>query len=253
MNLHFDIFVVWMIAARFSGFFLIAPGLADLKIPPVVRGMFILWLACFIAPIVSSSAQTVTSVFSIAMVLTSELMCGLGMGLVARMVLTGVQVGGAIIDSELGLSVAQQLNMELMGAGVVGKLLVLICLSIIWQTDYMRVMIMAVVHSFTVLPVGRAIITKGGMDDVIQVGGEIFGAGLVVAAPVAVLTFIVTIALSFLARSIGQINMFAEALTMRILIGGTGLLIFFPLVLQSSAYCMSRLIPALAEYFKDGV
>jgi flagellar biosynthetic protein FliR len=83
-----------------------------------------------------------------------------------------------------------------------------------------------------------------------RLGGELFASGLIIAAPIAILVFILTLALGFLSRSVQQLNIFNESFTLRVTVGGAGVIFFLPLLLLLSRFSMERMLPAAADYFK---
>ena len=83
-----------------------------------------------------------------------------------------------------------------------------------------------------------------------RLAGEVFAAGLIIAAPIALLCFIVTMGLGFLSRSVHGLNIFGESFSMRVAIGGTGIVLFLPLLLDLARFGMERMLPAAADYFK---
>ena len=44
--------IFWLLASRLTGFFLLAPGVLDLQVPKLVRVALIVWLSCFMTPLV---------------------------------------------------------------------------------------------------------------------------------------------------------------------------------------------------------
>jgi flagellar biosynthetic protein FliR len=162
-----------------------------------------------------------------------------------------VQVGGALMDNELALSAAQQLSPQAgISGGVMGRILVLVGLAYFWMSDYLSALLMGIQQSFRVLPLGSVGVTQASLELMIRLGGELFAAGLIIAAPIAILTFIVTMALGFLSRSVQQLNVFNESFTLRIVVGGSGVILFLPLLLELSRYGLERMLPAAADYFQ---
>ncbi len=84
----------------------------------------------------------------------------------------------------------------------------------------------------------------------VRLCARLFEAGLLVAAPIALLVFIVTIALGFLSRSVQQLNVFSESFVIRVIVGGAGVVFLLPLLLLLTRYSLERMLPAAAEYFQ---
>jgi flagellar biosynthetic protein FliR len=251
VSIFINVVVFWLLASRLTGFLILAPGLPDMQVPKLVRVALVVWLTCFMAPLVAPPADTSLALGHLAGALVMEFMFGLGLGLVTRMVLAAVQVGGALMDNDLGLSAAQQINPAAgISGGVMNRFLLLAGLAFFWMSDYFSTLIVGFQQSFRVLPLGGPAITTASIDLIARTGGDLFAAGLMLAAPIAVLTFIVTMALGFLSRSVQHLNIFAESFTLRVAVGGAGVVFLLPLLLFLSRFALERMLPAAADYIK---
>jgi flagellar biosynthetic protein FliR len=246
-----NIVVFWLLATRLTGFFLLAPGVQDLEVPKLIRVAVIVWLACFMTPLVPAPSAFDLGWATLIGSLGMEFLLGLGLGLTTRLVLCAVQAGGALIDNDLALSAAQQLSPSAgISGGVMGRVLMLIGLGFFWASDYLSALIVGIQQSFRVLPLGSVGVTQASLDLMVRLTGEVFAAGLIIAAPIAILCFIVTMALGFLSRSVQQLNVFNESFTLRVVVGGSGVILFLPLILDLSRFGLERMLPAAADYFR---
>jgi flagellar biosynthetic protein FliR len=246
-----DIMVFWLLATRLTGFFLLAPGVQDMQVPKLVKVAVIVWLACFLTPLVPGLPAADLSWTGLLCAVSMEFLFGLGLGMVTRLVLTAVQVGGSLMDNDLSLSAAQQLNPTAgISGGVMGRVLMLIGLAYFWLSDYLSALIVGIEQSFRVLPLGGVGVTQLSLDLMARLGGELFASGLIIAAPIAILVFIVTISLGFLSRSVQQLNIFSESFVLRVVVGGAGVVFFLPLLLLLARFSMERMLPAAADYFR---
>jgi flagellar biosynthetic protein FliR len=251
MNFLVNIVLFWLVATRLTGFFLLAPGVQDLQVPKLVRVAVIIWLSCFMTPLVTGPQTFSLAWESLLGALCMEFLFGLGLGLVTRLVLNAVQVGGSLMDNDLGLSAAQQLAPSAgISGGVMGRIMMLLGLAFFWSSDYLSALLLGIQQSFRVLPLGTVGVTQASLDLMVRLTGEVFAAGLIIAAPIAVLTFIVTMALGFLSRSVSQLNVFNESFTLRVVVGGSGVVLFLPLLLNLSRFGLERMLPAAADYFR---
>ena len=251
MNFSLDIVTFWLVATRLSGFLVLAPGVVDLQVPKLVRVAVIIWLSLFMTPLVAAPPAIDLGWVGLTCALVSEFLFGLGLGLTTRLVLVAVQAGGALIDNELALSAAQQLAPTAgISGGVMGRVLLFVGLAFFWMSDYLSALIVGIQQSFRVLPLGSAGVTQASLDLFVRLAGEVFAAGLIVAAPISLLCFIVTMGLGFLSRSVHQLNIFNESFTLRIAIGGSGVVLFLPLLLDLARFGLERMLPAAADYFR---
>jgi flagellar biosynthetic protein FliR len=251
MNFIIEIVTFWLLATRLTGFLLLAPGVQDMQVPKVMRVAVIVWLSLFMTPLVAQAPTINLGWVSLASALVSEFLFGLGLGLTTRLVLVALQAGGSLIDNDLSLSAAQQLAPTAgISGGVMGRVMMLVGLAMFWMSDYLSALIVGIQQSFRVLPLGSAVLTQASLDLMVRLCGQVFAAGLIIAAPIALLTFIVTMGLGFLSRTVHQLNIFNESFTLRVAIGGSGVVLFLPLLLDLARFGMERMLPAAADYFR---
>jgi flagellar biosynthetic protein FliR len=251
MSFMLNIVTFWLLATRLTGFLLLAPGIQDMQVPKLVRVSAIVWLSCFMTPLVPAPTYLGLDWGSLLAAISMEFLFGLGLGLVTRLVLSALQAGGSLMDNDLALSAAQQLSPTAgISGGVMGRILMLVGLGYFWMSDYLSALIVGIQQSFRVLPLGAVGITAASLEVMTRLTGEVFAAGLIIAAPIALLCFIVTMALGFLSRSVQQLNVFNESFTLRVVVGGAGVVIFLPLLLDLSRFGMERMLPAAADYFR---
>lgn len=251
MNFSLNIVTFWLLATRLTGFLALAPGVQDLQVPKLVRVATIVWLSLFLTPLVAAPPAIDLGWISLVCALAAEFLFGLGLGLTTRLVLVALQAGGGLIDNDLSLSAAQQLAPSAgISGGIMGRVLMLIGLAFFWMSDYLSALIVGIQQSFRVLPLGSAGVTQASLDLFVRLCGEVFAAGLIIAAPIALLCFIVTMGLGFLSRTVHQLNIFNESFTLRVVIGGTGVVLFLPLLLDLCRFGMERMLPAAADYFR---
>jgi flagellar biosynthetic protein FliR len=251
MILFVNVAVFWLLATRLTGFFLIAPGIQDMQVPKLVTVSVIVWLSCFMTPLVAAPPAIDLSWANLLTAVVMEFLFGLGLGLVTRLVITAVQVGGSLMDNDLSLSAAQQLSPSAgISGGVMGRIMMLVGLAYFWFSDYLSALLIGIEQSFRVLPIGSVGLTEASLQLMVHLCGELFAAGLIIAAPIAVLCFIVTMGLGFLSRSVQQLNVFGESFTLRVIVGGSGIVLFLPLLLELSRFGLERMLPAAADYFR---
>jgi len=131
-----------------------------------------------------------------------------------------------------------------------GRILMLMGLAYFWVSDYLSALLVGIQQSFRVLPLGSVGVTQASLDLMIRLSAELFAAGLIIAAPIAILCFIVTMSLGFLSRSVQSLNVFNESFTLRVVVGGSGVVLFLPLLLELSRFGLERMLPAAADYFR---
>ena len=189
-----------------------------------------------------SALHTAPSPFEFGAYAGREILIGVALGFVLQLALFAVRVGGDMIGQEMGFSMASQVdpqtgvNMPLIaqlydGLFMIGFLAV----------DGHHWMIRALSSSFERAPVGQ-IGGTGQLSSAIEaLFIQMFTAGLVFAAPVMVLMFLVSVMIALIGRAVPQINLMDMGFTLRILGALLAMYAFAPM----TAPAMERLYGAV--------
>lgn len=167
-----------------------------------------------------------------------EILIGFALGFVLQLAALAVRVAGELVGQEMGMAMASQVdpqtgvNMPLIaqihdGFFLIGFLAV----------DGHHWLVRALASSFERAPVG----SLGGAGNlsscVVALFSQMFTAGLVFAAPVMVLLFLVSLGVALIGRAVPQINLMDLSFTLRILAALLALYAFAPM----TAPAMERL------------
>ncbi len=251
MSLLFDPMKFWLIAARLTGFFMISPGVNEIPIPRPAKVAFMIWLTIILIPITPSSSLGLPGSWDSLFILSGEVFVGMAMGLVGRMIFATLQFGGSIIDSEVGLLAGQQLNpLNPIHGGVFGQILFIAGLFYFWTLDYFSILIMALHESFKIVPLASAVHSLHNVEILAKLGAALFAGGLMIASPIIAVMFFVTVTVGLLSRAVQGLNIFAEAFTLKILIGLGAILLFLPLILLMVRDQLERILPSVTEMLK---
>jgi len=164
--------------------------------------------------------------------LSLEILTGLMMGFISRMVFFAVQIAGSVMSFQMGLQMSSAMDpssgtsMETPGL-ILSYLTALLFLSL----DMHHWMLAAFLQSYTLLPVGGAGLSTALMDDGIRHTGRIFLAAVQMSAPLIAVSFLVTYVFALLGRTVPQMNVFTESFAARSMAG----LIVFGLTIQLTA------------------
>lgn len=216
---------------RLSGIFILAPILGSTTLPRTVKVMLVVTLtfciypmlldphrpsAVMLAPIIDHGLSLWTLLPYVAM----ELLVGLVIGYCASLPLIGMQLGGDVIDKQIGIGFADIVNPETgEQSGVVANMLFMMALAIFTILGGHRIMLMILVGSFDTVPIGGFGDFEGLVTMVLGMLTVTFQMGFRIAAPLLCLIFLQTVALGFIARTVPQLNIMSVGFTVRILNG----------------------------------
>lgn len=220
-----------LVLFRLSGMFIFAPVFGSAVVFARMKIFLVLGLSFCIYPILltpgsDSSAMVMPvisaglSLWTLAGVVAMELLIGLVIGYGASLPLIGMQIGGRVVDQQMGLGLAGVLNPEFNEqSGVVSQFYFIMALTVFVILGGHRVLVASLVGSFSTIPLGGFYADGHMLDLVLGLLATIFDLALRVAAPLLCLIFLETIALGFIARTVPQMNILSIGFALRIMVG----------------------------------
>ncbi len=202
---------------------MIMPGLGDSFVSQRIRLHMALGISFVMFPLVMPYIPSpVPPTFALVTLIAMELIIGLFIGTVARIFMTALDTAGMIISMQSGLANAQVFNPSLASQGsIMGALLSVTGVLILFETNLHHLLIIAVVESYEMFPLG-IIPDVGSMADLMaEVVSASFLIGVKLAMPFIVMTLIIYVGMGVLSRLMPQIQVFMVALPLQILLSIT--------------------------------
>lgn len=205
---------------RVSGLLLAAPIIGTRTVPVRVRAALALLISMLLAP----SLPPVASVDPISatgfVIGCQQLVIGLAMGLVLRVMFSVVEMAGQLMAQQMGLGFASLVDPQTGDqVPVYGQFYILLATLLFLGADGHLHMLQALQHSFALLPLGTTGIGPAGIQLLLEWSGALFSVGLLIALPLIAALLIVNVALGVMARAAPQLNVFAIGFPVMILIG----------------------------------
>lgn len=233
-----------MVLFRFTGIFIFAPVLGSEQVPRQVKVFLAVGLSLCVypmllepgraaAPLVHTFLDQQMSLWMLGVAIGLELAIGLAIGYAASLPLIGMQVGGQVIDQQVGLGLAGIFNPDLgEQSGMVGQFLFIVALALFILLGGHRLMFIVLVGSFDRIPLGGFSEFDSLAHLMVGLLQVSFDLSLRIAAPLLCLTFLQTVAMGFIARTVPQINILSIGFPMRTLIGALLLMMFIGIASQ---------------------
>jgi flagellar biosynthetic protein FliR len=210
-----------LVFARIGTMVMLLPGIGEMTVPSRVRLGMALALAAVLLPLHRSAYQIdLTSFGPLLAMLGQEILIGGFLGLIARLMISALQVAGSAMAYQMGLGFATAVdpNQGQQGA-MVGNFLTLLGVTMIFATDLHHLVIAALNDSYALFHPGE-LPPLGDMAALTtQTVAAAFRIGIQLAAPFLVFGLLFNIGLGVLSRLMPQMQVFFIAMPASIFIG----------------------------------
>src|SRR5574343_2027397 len=215
----------WIVAfiyplSRILGFIAMAPLWSSTGVP--ARTRLILGLAIAVALTPSLPPMPVVQPASLTglWIMAQQMLIGIGMGFAARIVFTAFDLAGEFIGLQMGLGFATFYDpLNSAQTPVVAEFIGLLALLLFLSLNGHLIYLATLAQSFSAIPVSGNPLGAASWLNLVELGGKIFSAGLLIALPIIVALTITNVALAVLTRAAPQLHLFALGFPLT-LIGG---------------------------------
>lgn len=216
-----ELFAFLMVFTRLSATIMVIPGIGDGFVSPRIRLMLALTMTVLVTPGLADGLPPLPqSPVAMLALLGGEILIGLVIGLIARLLLTAVDVAGQIISFNLSLANAFVFNPTMAAQGSLpGAFLTVLALVLIFAADLHHLMLRAAVDSYGVFPPGTVPPLGDLAETVTTVVARSFAIGLQMAAPFVAVGLIFYLGLGVLSRLMPQMQVFFVAIPAQIMLG----------------------------------
>lgn len=228
-----EIFSYLLVFSRIGTTISVLPGFGESYVSPRIRLLLALTITVLLTPVVTDKLPALPgSPLSLLVLVGGEGLVGLFIGSIARVLLSTLATGGAILAFLIGLSNAQLFNPLLSDQGALpGVFLSVMGLLMIFVTDTHHLMLMALLDSYNLFQPGAALPLGDFANMMAQVVAGSFRIGMQIAAPFLMYAIVFYAGMGLLARLMVQMPIFFVALPVQILLGLFTMLLTLPAVL----------------------
>ena len=206
-----------LVLARVSGFVLMVPGLSSARIAMPVKAMLVAGLSLALTPLVAGRFAF-PDAFAPALVV-GELATGLALGALARLFFAAIAFSGSALSSFIGLTAPPGLTLDIDETlGPLATLIVAAATALVFASGLHRMLIGALVDSYTVVAPGAMIEPAPAFQQAVTVLGEAFATGLRLSMPFLIYGVIVNGAIGLANRMAAQVPIYF--VSMPFVVGG---------------------------------
>ncbi|MCG8635343.1 MAG: flagellar biosynthetic protein FliR [Desulfobacterales bacterium] len=225
---RFRIFM--LVLGRISVFLFLFPIFSSPVFPAQLKLGFALVMTLLFYSVVPVDVNRFPEdVLSFGLMIGAEVLVGLTLGICLRIFFAGIQLAGQVIGFQIGFAMINVMDPQTgTNVSIMDQLGYWVCLIIFLVLNGHHIVIMSLIDSFELVPMGGFVLHQAITPKILEIGGGIFLTAIKVSAPViAALTF-VNVGFGLISKFSPQMNVMIVAFPVKIAVG----LLLFGVVLH---------------------
>ena len=215
---------VWaggLIFARVGALLMTIPGIGEAYVPPRIRLSLALVISLALAPVVVGYLPPLpASMGGVAGWVIREVMTGLMIGALLRMMMSALATAGEIVSLQTTLAFSQTANpLQAQPGSTLAAFLTLLGVTLIFATDTHHLFIAGLAGSYEVIPPVSPLLLNDFAAMAVRTVGDSFLLGVQLAAPVLVFSIIFNLASGLVGRVMPQFQIFFVTAPLSIILG----------------------------------
>jgi len=217
--IQLNLFAFFVLFARVGTVFMLMPGIGSAYVSVRLRLTIALAVCLLITPLLASRVPAMPgSQIGLALLLLSEIIIGLFMGLVARITLGALQTTGTLIA--LFSSLANALIRDPIAeqqSSLIATFLTMLGMVLIIVTDMHHLMIRGVIESYSLFVPGQPLIIGDFSEMLARRFADSFKLGVQLASPFLLIAMVYYVGLGILGRLMPALPVFIVVMPLQIL------------------------------------
>lgn len=227
MNMDFELLLdLWdillLIFIRVTGLFVVSPLFGRRNIPAYYKVCFSFLFAIILTYIVPvPDLGSYNSLLAFVLLAGKEFMVGLMLGYISYFITTAIYIAGQMIDMHIGFGMVNVFDpVTNIQIPITSNVYYIIAMMMLLIIDGQHLIILSLVDSFTLFPIGSKIVLEQSLIDFsIDIITSVFTISFKIAAPITAAILIADIALGIIAKTVPQMNVFVVGMPLKILVG----------------------------------
>jgi len=238
---------------RIGALLSVAPMFSARVLPRRVRAALALALTVAVLPLLPPAPAIEPFSADGVIVLIQQLLIGLFMGLVLRLVFAALETAGQVVATQMGLGFASLVDPINGGQmPLLSQFYSMFGMLIFLALDGHLVLIRMLVDSFRALPVGTDGLSLVRYRELAEAGVRIFAGALSVGLPAIASLMVVNLAFGVMSRAAPQLNIFAVGLPITLIFGLLILLFSLPALAPEVARMLDEGYRQIAGMLRAG-
>lgn len=216
-----NLFAFFLVFARIGSAIMMMPGFGENYVSPRFRLLLAGAITLLITPVVAGTLPAFpSSPLSLFVLLAGEIVVGLFLGTVGRIIMSALHTAGTAISFQTGLANALTFDpVSAQQAAVFALLLSLSGILFVFATDLHHLMLEATIMSYNVLVPGAVPPIDNFSQAMARLVADTFILGVQLSAPFIAVGLVFYLGVGLLARLMPQVQIFFIALPVQIFLG----------------------------------
>jgi flagellar biosynthesis protein FliR len=239
-----ELFAFLLVFCRVGSALMVMPGFGEAFVSMRVRLLLAFMFSLLLAPVIVGLPAPPTTVFGVTNLIIAEILVGVFIGGLGRILMSAIHVAGMIIamQSSLASALAQDVTQIQGQASSIGNLLSVSSMVLLFTTDLHHYMLKGLFDSYTLFLPGYFPVVDDFTQHVMQTMSDAFTMALQLSAPHIVVGIIIYLGAGILSRLVPNIQVFFLIMAPQIWLS------FFVLMVSISAILMWYM-----DYFKESL
>ncbi len=216
-----EVYAAGLVFMRVGALVMLIPGIGESTVPPRIRLSFALLLSLCLGPVAAPMLPPIPDSLGVLVgQVIKELLTGLMIGALMRLMLSALAVAGETVAIQTTLAFSQTTNPLGAQPGTsLTTFLSLMGVTLIFATNLHHLFLAAIAHSYTLFAPTKPVLLRDAVSLAIQTVGGSFALGLQLAAPVIAFSIVFNVAVGFVGRVMPQFQVFFVAAPLSVLFG----------------------------------
>lgn len=211
-------FTWMMVFLRALGVVLLMPEFAGYAPPIMVRVGFTVFLSTIVAGAVPLAHQP-ADLCHLGFASGGEVLLGLALGYVCRLVFGAVDFAGRLISSEVGLAAAPEFRGPDLSSAPLASMLSAFAVLLFFLVGGHLAVIGAFSRSFSFAAPGHPAVSRAAIEEIVVGTARVIELGVRIASPFIGLNFLITLAFAALGRTLPRVQVYIISMAARSLMG----------------------------------
>lgn len=211
---------------------MVVPLFGGQGVPQRVRLLLTMAITFAVAPMLDLPPPVSPFTWHGVLLIAQNLGIGIATGLVFVIIFQSFVIAGHLASMAMGLSFAQMMD-PVTGSNtpVIGRYYTLMATLLFLLFNGHVLVVYAIVDNFAALPIGLHFFDQASLKRLVEFGGVMFSAGVMIALPLVTALLLVNVAFGVVSRAAPALNIFAIGFAVTILAGIVMLFFTTPLLL----------------------